>query len=150
MNQTYVKILLIEDNPADELLIMSTLKNYEYPKVDFVCVKSLKSAIEVLENDKDIDLIICDLHLPDSIGSDTINRLSEHNGNRAIIVISNDDTCDSIEKAIRCGAYTYIHKPTLNGNLKAAIIMAQTKRETIINNNNRIRAAIKEFIPEFH
>lgn len=150
MNHCYVKILLIEDNPSDEMIIKSTLKNYEYPKVDFIITKSLEQALMNLDTNQEIDLIICDLHLPDSKGAETVKILSEHCGNRPIIVVSNDNTDKSIEESIQSGAYTYIHKPTLNGNLKAAVLMAQTKRETIINNSNRIRAAIKEWIPEFN
>lgn len=141
-----VQALLIEDNPGDAMVIENTLKTHDDLKVGLSTVPTLADGLNYLRSDigAGIDLILVDLHLPDSNGSETVSLLYREAKDRPILVITEEDSKDVIADCIRKGAYTFLVKNTLNGNLRLAIVAAQTRREIIQEHNARVLAELKK------
>ena len=101
----YIKVLLIEDNPADSDLIEDILSGVEDQVFEFVTAGRLSVALELLA-DRGIDIILCDLSLPDSHCLETFLAVRDKARNQPIIVLSglSDETVTEITHGIDEGA----------------------------------------------
>jgi DNA-binding NarL/FixJ family response regulator len=101
-----LKILLIEDNPADADLLQEMLVSRQ------VKIKRTSSLAEglTLGHAQQFDVVLLDLMLPDSEGVDTITRASKELANYPIIVLTGMEDEEIAEKAISRGAQDYIVK----------------------------------------
>ena len=114
-------ILLVDDHslitPA-----MSALLQSMYPDVQIHVGATAKEAVEVAEKYGDsADLMILDLGLPDSQGTDLLVRLLQNYPALKILVLSGNCAPDSILKALSAGAAGYVPK-TLDANLLKSTI----------------------------
>lgn len=80
---------------------------------DYVTYKALngREAIEVLKNNKDIELILCDIMMPIMDGTEMIEKIRSENKQVKIIVITAFSTPDRVFNAIVKGANAYLIKP---------------------------------------
>ncbi|MBF0102701.1 MAG: response regulator [Desulfobacterales bacterium] len=104
-----IKILLIEDNPLDALVIHDMLFEYRDIPIQIVHKDYLAKAIEHL-NTHNPDIVLLDLSLPDSDGINTLLTVIEQAKPIPIVVLtgSNDELL-AIE-AVRKGAQDYMVK----------------------------------------
>ncbi|HAT14458.1 MAG TPA: hybrid sensor histidine kinase/response regulator, partial [Microcoleaceae bacterium UBA11344] len=72
----WIKILLVEDNPADADLLAELLEVSVGVEWELVSVEFLHSAIAHLSKQR-FDVVLLDLSLPDSHGLETLTRLRE-------------------------------------------------------------------------
>ena len=102
-----LRVLLVEDNPGDILLIREFLGENSDCRID--TVPTLGEAIRIMEAER-FDVVLLDLNLPDSSGLETVQRLVSHFPETAILVL----TCQADERiaarAIRYGAQDYLDK----------------------------------------
>ena len=63
----YIKVLLIEDNPDDQILTKRMLEKSTYSSFDITIAGSLSLGISYV-GDVTLDAILLDLDLPDSLG----------------------------------------------------------------------------------
>lgn len=105
--QTY-HVLIIEDDSVDYRSIRRAL---EKSSVDFQYdrVVLLAEAKKQLQN-KQYDVVIADMHLPDSSGLNTITTLINLVGNIPIVVLSNDESDSIALEAVHAGAQEFIPK----------------------------------------
>jgi len=68
-----IKVLLVEDNPGDALLIKEMLSESESTLFYLEWVDYLSKGIDYLATNK-ADIVLLDLSLPDSSGSDTLKK----------------------------------------------------------------------------
>jgi DNA-binding response OmpR family regulator len=81
-----IRILLIEDNPADSRLIKESLR-YNHDHFHLEWKERLSSGISFLEK-TDVDAILVDLNLPDSRGLETFTKIIEMFSEKPIIVLT--------------------------------------------------------------
>ncbi|MBV5330842.1 response regulator, partial [bacterium] len=67
---TSIKVLLIEDNPADALLLEEALSNDPLADFQLTVAEELRQGLEKLA-DGNFDILLLDLGLPDSQGLET-------------------------------------------------------------------------------
>jgi len=109
MSSSELKILIIEDNYADFLLLRESMLLARYSTANISYVETLEAGIAELEQHKP-DLVFLDLHLPDSAGLETFIRLRQYVTSSAVIVLSGlSDTSIALE-AITQGAQDYLQK----------------------------------------
>lgn len=108
INKIY-KILLIEDDEVDAKLIDRILKRKAPDHVEIKHITCFSDAKTTLDNDL-YDVILLDLHLPDSAGKETVKLLLTHPRAIPIIVLSGHTSDDVAKKAVRDGAQDYITK----------------------------------------
>src|SRR5262245_44565991 len=87
MNREPIKILLVEDDPGDILLVREALAEVETDRFELSQAGSLEEALRyVAENSYDV--ILLDLTLPDEQGLDTLLRMHEKALGIPIIVLT--------------------------------------------------------------
>jgi CheY-like chemotaxis protein len=87
LHEIRLKVLLVEDNPGDAVLVRSALEDASLPLVELVHVKTLHDAVARLKQ-ADIDLVLTDLGLPDSYGFDACARLCANDQHVPVVVLS--------------------------------------------------------------
>src|SRR5438105_8514883 len=130
------RILLVEDDESFSVLVraylramaaddkppLATLPYYSsVPKLD--AVGTLAAAREQLAA-RHYDLLLLDLHLPDSSGIDTL-RAIRGEGERLIIVMTADEDPELPKKALEHGAYDFVAKASMDqGELRRVVRLA--------------------------
>ncbi len=116
MNSVPLKILLVEDNPADADLLQEFLDESDETQWSLVHVERLKEALQVLSEDQ-FDAILLDLSLPDKQGLSTITQTHEAAPDLPIVVLTGlNDRVIALE-AVRQGAQDYLVKGKIDSNL---------------------------------
>jgi len=114
-------ILLVEDNPDDELLTLRALRrsNFHNP---VVVVRDGAEALDYLfvqgrhaDRDPDIrpQVVLLDLHLPRLDGLEVLRRLRAHERTRTLPVVvltSSKEERDLVE-SYQLGVNSFVHKP---------------------------------------
>ena len=116
MAETPIRVLLVEDNPGDVLLLQELLGEVPSVQCQLTSVERLDEALQRLEQEN-FDVILVDLTLPDSHGLETFVTL--HNRVPAIPIIVqtglNDETLAM--GAMQQGAQDYLLKGQISGDL---------------------------------
>ena len=110
-------ILLVDDHSLITTA-MSALLQSMYPDVQIHVGATAKEAVKYGDS---ADLMILDLGLPDSQGTDLLVRLLQNYPALKILVLSGNCDPDSILKALSAGAAGYVPK-TLDANLLKSTI----------------------------
>lgn len=112
-----MKILLVEDDITLAMGIEYSLKNEGF---EVCCADTLKKAKENYE-DKNFDMILLDVTLPDGNGYDLCKEIREKNDNTPIIFLTACDEEVNIVLGLDMGADDYITKPVRVRELIARI-----------------------------
>ena len=129
------RILLVEDDESFSMLVRAYLRAMELddqppfaalhhpgvPELD--CVETVAAARERLAA-LHYDLVLLDLHLPDSSGLDTLRAIRAQ-GERITIVMTADDDPELPKKALEHGAYDFVAKASMyQGELRRVVRLA--------------------------
>jgi signal transduction histidine kinase len=130
MNNPLIKILLVEDNPPDALLLKETLKGITGTKFELTHAKQLSEAVTHLGK-TGFDVILLDLSLPDSFGLETVERASLMAPSLPIIVLTGlkDETIGI--QAVHKGAQDYLVKGQTDKDLLIRVINHSIERKRI-------------------
>ena len=109
MSLLLLKVLLIEDNPSDVLLLRSILEEDQLSNFELTQADRLSDGIKLLDGGS-FDIILADLGLPDSSGLETFERLHKHAPEIPVIVFSGNDNEEQAIHAVREGAQDYLVK----------------------------------------
>jgi len=104
------KILYVEDNPANLLLIEHILQTY--PFIDLLTAQTAADGLSIAKNTK-LDVVLLDIHLPDMNGYDMYKAIRNiPNVDEVIVIaISANAMSDDIETALAMGFHDYLTKP---------------------------------------
>ena len=144
MNLPMINVIVIENNESDFLRVKAAICAYE-DKIRLVNVKTLSDAMESLSKNY-FDLILVDTQLPDATGASIIRQLKKVT-DAYIVVLTNDDSDGMIMDAIRCGAFNYLHKSEMNGNLRRAILAAKIKSDLNREKREKIVGMLRYYFP---
>ena len=100
------QVLLIDDDPAIHDLVTFALRN----TAQVVGCGTATEGLAALHA-KPFDLLLLDLGLPDLHGLDVLARLRQAGSRTRIVIITADDTPESLLRAIRQNTYEYLRKP---------------------------------------
>jgi PAS domain S-box-containing protein len=130
MNGSVIKILLLEDNPADAKLIQELLPATEMTQWQVVCVERLQEALQSTQAQA-FDVILTDLSLPDAQGLDVVVQIHAQFPELPIVVLTviNDEAVGL--DALRQGAQDYIPKSALSEHLLTRTIRHSLERARI-------------------
>ncbi len=105
-----LRILLVEDNANDELLLREMLNALDYLRFTLVVAKSLSEARGEMAAKKLPDVILCDLLLPDARGLDAVEMLRTMVPAPPIVVLTGLQDETMAIAAIQAGAQDYLVK----------------------------------------
>ena len=154
MSNAPIRILLVEDNPADSRMLCEILAETGIRRSGVECVTSLGDALARLDGQKRYDLILLDLTLPDSKGLETIRRCRAGMPGLPIIVLTGLDEALGIQ-AIRSGAQEYLVKGDVDARLLARTIgyarerkRLEVEREHLVDELARSRDELERQVQE--
>jgi signal transduction histidine kinase len=110
-----MRILYLEDNPDDAILVKKILRSVKGYELELEHVDTLAAAIKRLVQGN-IDVVLSDIHLPDSNGLDTYFKLQENANKIPIVLLTGtfEDGQIALE-ALRRGAQDYLMKSEITG-----------------------------------
>jgi len=127
LNET-MKIMLIEDNPGDARLIRELLAEVRGALFHLEVAEYLAAGLEQVARG-DIDVILLDLHLPDSSGIDTLLSVKTQAPEVPIVVLTGLEDETMGVKAVQEGAQDYIVKGQVDSNLLMRCIRYAIERK---------------------
>ena len=123
-----MKILLLEDNPADARLF----EEYVNESSSFIekldKAETLEETLDFLKN-RNYNVIVSDLNVPDSEGLNTFYTLHEKAKDSAIVVFSGANDEGIALKAVEAGAQDYIFKNELNPEILPRLLKYADQRK---------------------
>jgi PAS domain S-box-containing protein len=132
-----IKILLVEDNPGDVLLLQETLSEITFVDLELVPVERLKTALSRLQSEE-FDVVLLDLVLPDSNGLDTFIQIHEQAPLIPIVVLTGMADETLAISAMQAGAQDYLVK----GQVSGSELLLRSIRYAI--ERKRIEAVLKQ------
>lgn len=115
-----MKTLLVDDHGLfREGLAM--LITQGFAQLHLLQAGDIAEALRQLQAHPDTELLLLDLALPDSTGTSGLVRLREHAPHVKIVVLSADDSPDTVLAAIDAGAAGFIPKTARSGVMQQAL-----------------------------
>ncbi len=152
MSETAITVLLIEDSPGDANLICQLLKEAGRVSYEVRRVGCLAEGLARL-TERNIDVTLTDLNLPDSRGLETLKKLRDQVPQMPIVIMTNMDNEQLVLKAMRQGAQDYLIKGQLTVEvvdraIRYALERKQTElaRERLLRQNELILNTVGEGI----
>ncbi|MEL6650076.1 MAG: response regulator [Bacteroidota bacterium] len=124
-------ILLIEDNPGDVRLIQEYLKDAGLGSIRLHHGETLASGRKILYQEA-IDIILLDLHVPDSMGFPTFEKLYEEFPDYPFIVLTGLQDSSLGIRAVKKGAQDFLNKNELEGQLLGRSINYAIQRQQLL------------------
>jgi signal transduction histidine kinase/CheY-like chemotaxis protein len=124
-----LKILLVEDNPGDVLIVKDLLKSAGLA-FELTLSSTLKESL-MLCVEHDFDIILVDLGLPDSIGLETLRRIHPFTEKSPLVVMTGLDDEEVALEALRGGAQDYLVKNRLTSDTILRSIRYSIERKKI-------------------
>ena len=122
-----LRVLLVEDNPADARLVREMLKESHRP-VELTHAPRLRDALEFLRT-QGFNAILLDLNLPDSEGMNTFLRARAEAMHAPIVVLTGVADEEVAARAVREGAQDYLVKAEVDGPLLYRSIRYAVERQ---------------------
>ena len=134
-------ILIVDDMAEIRMLVKRILNKTQYNTLE---AQSGKEAVEIIQNNSDIILVLLDIMLPDMDGYEVMEAIQHVKEDRdfKVCFISGKKEKDSVLKAIESGGDDYIIKPIYPENLlsKVGILL---KKADLIEGYNHLRCKIR-------
>ncbi len=124
-----IKVLIVEDNPADSRTMEELLTESEESIFEVEVADKLSVALERLSTES-VDVILLDLGLPDSHGLDTFSEMNSSSPRIPIIVLTGMDDHNLAIEAVRIGAQDYLVKGEVDCNrlVRSTLFAIERKR----------------------
>ncbi len=142
MDDRPLRVLLIEDNPADARMIREMLIDVRGVPFDVESVDSLSTGLVRLA-DGARDVALLDLSLPDSRGFDTFLKLREKAGAVPIVLLTGLDDEALAVRAVHEGAQDYLIKGQVDGHLLSRALRYAIERNKLIRELQDALANVK-------
>jgi sigma-B regulation protein RsbU (phosphoserine phosphatase) len=160
------KILVVDDEPDVELLIRQKFsKQIKSKEFDFLFAANGKEALKILADNRDINIILTDINMPEMDGLVLLSHLPELNRLYKAIIVSAYGDMSNIRRAMNQGACDFITKPidfsdleitiantikqyiTLDNALKAALTLSSLEKEIAIASSIQQAVIPHQFTP---
>jgi DNA-binding response OmpR family regulator len=144
-----IRVLLIEDDEGDFLLIREHLSEEKTVEFRLERVDRLSTAIELLGRSQ-FDIVLLDLGLPDSSGTETFDRLHEACQTTPVIILTGLYDEELAVKKMKSGAQDYMVKGEISGRLLTRSIRYAIERYKLmvaLENSLREIKTLRGFLP---
>lgn len=151
-----VKILVVDDEVDLEMLIKQKfrqkIREHQY---EFVFAVNGNDALDKLEQHPDVDVMLCDINMPEMDGLTLLVKLKEISPIIKAVIVSAYGDMENIRTAMNRGAFDFICKPVNFEDLELTIektIQHVTRiKETLqaIKENNILRMYVDENVLNF-
>jgi PAS domain S-box-containing protein len=141
-----LRVLLIEDNPGDARLVEIMLRGHNGSDISpvaysMVQADRLQTGLWHLA-EKEFDVVLLDLFLPDSNGLDTLHQLLAAAPGTPVIVMSGMKDESLALQAVQAGAQDYLSKGHVEGHILSRSIRYSVERKHIEEELRESRAEL--------
>ena len=130
MNERPIRVLLVEDNAGDARLLRELLRDAPAFRHELTHVERLAEAQAAVQQ-KQADVVLLDLSLPDGTGMSTVARMLEAAPDVPIIVLTGLDDESTAVHAVHAGAQDYLVKGQADGGMVARSISYARERKRL-------------------
>jgi class 3 adenylate cyclase len=130
-------ILVVDDEPDLEALILQKFRRQiRDGAVTFVFARDGLEALQSLEQNPDVDLVVSDINMPRMDGLSLLQKLQEAEDKKSTIIVSAYGDMGNIRTAMNRGAFDFLTKPidfldfeaTIGKTLRHVETMRETRR----------------------
>lgn len=123
-----LRVLVVEDNPADVRLIEENLRRQGPDEFRLVHEPSLQRALEQISGEE-MDAVLLDLSLSETSGLETLEKFCQTDSVTPIVILTGLDDDQTALEAFRLGAQDYVSKNRLlDGDLLAKTLRYSVER----------------------
>ncbi len=113
-----LKVLYVDDEPINTTLFKINFKKH----FNVILSLSGEEALEKLEAEQDVDVVVSDFRMPGLNGVEFIRKANEKYGKRPSVILTGFDTNDDIEAAMQDGIVNaLLNKPMNKDKLIATV-----------------------------
>jgi len=142
-----IRVLLVEDNPADARLLREYLTEPDGQQFHVTHAARLAEAVNFLKSDR-FDLALLDLSLPDSQSLETVRRIRSEAPNTPVVVLTGMDDESLGTEAVREGAQDYLVKGQADRRLLVRAIRYALERHLAEEALARYRDSLEELVAQ--
>ncbi|MEO7802497.1 MAG: response regulator, partial [Ginsengibacter sp.] len=150
------KILVVDDETDLEVLIKQKFRQkIREHKYDFVFAINGKDALEKLQQNPDIEVMLSDINMPEMDGLTLLSKLKDLNPLVKSVIVSAYGDMDNIRTAMNRGAFDFVTKPVnfadLELTVEKTIAYTSQVKKTLqaIKENNILRMYVDETVLNF-
>ena len=116
-------ILHVEDEELNRALLRAVLARSSDPRLTGATIEEARTLARAREllRDRDVDLVLMDVRLPDGSGLDLVREIKADRPDLGVVVMSASVLPDEREHAIHSGCDAFLGKPYVAADLTAAI-----------------------------
>ena len=124
------KVLIVDDDVRNLFALTAA---FERLKLDVLTADSGKEALQILENDEQIDIVLMDIMMPDMDGYEAIRQIRKAKKNKdlPVIAVTAKAMVGDRKKCIDSGASDYITKPVKTDQLLSLMRVWLYKQELV-------------------
>ncbi len=117
------KLIVVDDSSTMRKIILRALRDTGIPPNAMLQASSAADALEQVAADPEIEMLLCDLNMPEMNGIDLLRELRKaHSADDLPIIVVTTETGDAIRsEAMREGANGFVNKPFTAEELLAAV-----------------------------
>lgn len=150
------KILVVDDESDLEILIKQKFRQkIRDRKYEFVFAVNGKNALEKIQENSDVDIVLSDINMPVMDGLTLLTKLNEQNSLIKSVIVSAYGDMQNIRTAMNRGAFDFITKPvdfedlelTMEKTIKQVNLMRQTMKA--IKENNILKMYVDQTVLNF-
>lgn len=130
MADNSLKILIVEDNPADSRLCVEALTSSTYRDFEPIIVETLSDAVAMVP-EANFDVVLLDLGLPDAQGLEAVERMRAGAPDIPIVVTTGLNNTEIGLDAIRAGATDFTLKDQLESPQLVRTLVFAVERHTL-------------------
>lgn len=133
------RILVVDDETDLEQLVRQKFRRHiRDGEFHFFFAHSGIEALETLAREKDIDVVLTDINMPEMDGLTLLSKLTAHDGVLKAVVVSAYGDMDNIRTAMNRGAFDFVTKPINLDDFETTILKALREADAI-KVANRVR-----------
>ena len=122
MKKATHKILVVDDEPDLEHLVRQRMRrDVRAGRYAFAFAQNGIEALEVLDKDPDIDMVLSDINMPRMDGLTLLEQISEANPDLRAVIVSAYGDMKNIRTAMNRGAFDFVTKPIDFQDLRVTI-----------------------------
>ncbi|HET6453348.1 MAG TPA: sigma-54 dependent transcriptional regulator [Armatimonadota bacterium] len=126
------KSILIVDDEANIRRVLDAVFSKDGYRV--LTAENGKKALDIISTEPDLDVLLCDLIMPDLNGIEVLKSAREINPFLSVVMITAHGTIKTAVDAMRFGAFDYITKPFDMDEIKLIVKNALERRRLLAEN----------------
>ncbi|MBF0350852.1 MAG: response regulator [SAR324 cluster bacterium] len=118
------QILVVDDNPMIHLQVLKAMRTVDGVSIELIKANNGMEALTILEKNKEVDLILTDLDMPEMDGFELIELIRKQKdfGQVPILFLSSYQELNHKIRAFELGATDYITKPFIAQEFQARVM----------------------------